>query len=397
VRTMQITALLAEPAALGKPSRADYRQDTYDHVPGSVLRGALAATWLRTPGAPGPEHTTFRTVFEGEGLFGPLHSTASLPVPLSVWTHKGEPGPCCTKLWWDAAVEALPDPLSCPTCRGRLAQSKGDPVGTPRLHSRTRVALDNNGVAAEGRLFRRDALATELPLTGWVSGAAVDALAPAGQVVTELRFGGERSVRGRATITARPAAPPPIELSGCDVVLRLAAPAVFVDRFGHAADKPSRLELKAALGQAVKKITAWTRWTEVGGWHMAAGVPKSRDRAVAAGSTYLVRCAAAPDPARLAELAARGVGLRRREGCGALHPCPAEPLATSPFYRALEPLRGWPDWPQLRAALGEKAAGRAARIIQPTSGPERDAATALVGVQDRARLRRLLDLLEETT
>ena len=419
---VQVTALLRETAALGRPSRADYRQHTYDHVPGSVLRGALAAAWLRTPGAPGPDDPAFRQVFEGDGTFGPLHSAQSLPVPLSVWTHKGEPGSRCP-LWWDEVGDTVPD--ACPSCDGPVAQSKGTPVGRPELQSRTRVAIDKEGIAVSGRLFRREALAAGTELSGWVSGPAVGALSPAGRPVTALRLGGERSIRGRAELTTADAAPPTLEQNGGTVVLRLASPGVFVDDRGLPADRPAAVELGDLLGVEVRDVVAggprgrWVRRTEVGGWHMASGLPKPRDRAVAPGSTYRVVCDVPPSPERLAALAVRGVGLRRREGCGGLYvpsvpvagptapaldppaPCRAPAVPTSEAAAPAVPLSavaavtGWARWPRLHPHLRRGATIPESVLRDPTLSPsQRDALATLIAVTDPAALQRLLDALE---
>lgn len=63
----------------------------------------------------------------------------------------------------------------------------------------------------------------------------------------------------------------------------------------------------------------WTRWCEIEGWHAASGLPKPVERAVQPGSTYLIRCAERADEQARKRLMARGIGLRRREGFGALY------------------------------------------------------------------------------
>ena len=47
---VRITVTLTQPVAVGRNVRADSRQDTHNHVPGSVLRGALAAAWIHRRG-----------------------------------------------------------------------------------------------------------------------------------------------------------------------------------------------------------------------------------------------------------------------------------------------------------------------------------------------------------
>lgn len=407
MRALLLTATLTQTAALGVTGRADHRHDTYDHVPGSVLRGALAACWLRTPGAPGPDDGAFREVFEGDGSFGPLHSSTSLPVPLSAHVHKaGLDAPCGTP-WWDAVDGLVPE--VCPKCRpssAKLEPSKGQPTGPAAISSRSRVAIGADGLAEDGRLFRRAALDRGTVLTGWVSGPAVDALTPGGTAVSRLRFGGERSIRGTADIQVSEAAPPPVRAEGRTVILRLSSPGVFVDRTGHPTDKPSKPELADLLDVKIADVRAWTRWTEVGGWHMASGLPKPRDRAVTAGSTYRIECAAPPAPERLAALAARGIGLRRREGFGALYGLPVADdrnAAYAVIRTAVAALWGWSKWPRIEPIVREASAwpipsGHLLRRVPSDPSLTRDqlaALLALVDIDDPAIIARLLDDLRQ--
>jgi CRISPR-associated protein Csx10 len=399
MRSALVTATLTQTAALGVAGRADYRQDTYDHVPGSVLRGALAATWLRTPGAPGADHPVFREVFEGDGAFGPLHSAESLPTPLSMWTHKTGPLPTCPTPWWDETTDKVPDQCQhCPEPRATLERSKGQPVGRPRIGARSRIAIGADGIAENARLFRRAAVDAGTVLRGWVSGSALDALTPAGTPVTRLRFGGERSIRGLAEIQITDTTPPPLRTNGTDVILTLTSPGIFLDRFGYPTDKPAKAELADILNVEIKKVTAqpgWTRWTEVGGWHMASGLPKPRDRAVAAGSTYRVVCAQPPTVESLSELSVRGVGLKRREGYGALYRLPT----ADPAVNAIATLRTWSKWTRLTLFVRTNTQrplppGNLLRRLldDDTLTPDQRAALqTLIDLPDGSRVARLLD------
>ena len=99
-------------------------QDTHDHIPGTVLRGALAARWVAEHGVPVTTTPEFLDIFEGDGAFGPLHSELSVPVPLSVHLHKYRPEPGrCAKEMWDEATAKVPD--KCEDCAKPLERSKG--------------------------------------------------------------------------------------------------------------------------------------------------------------------------------------------------------------------------------------------------------------------------------
>jgi CRISPR-associated protein Csx10 len=409
MKSVLVTVTLEQGAALGVAGRSDHRQETHDHVPGSVLRGALAAAWLGTPEAPDAHDPRFREVFEGEGVFGPLHSDDSAPTPLSRWVHKTPPDDWCRTPWWDEATGgAAPPGQHCTACgptRGKLERSKGQPAGSPEIRSRTHVKITEEGVAERGALFRRAALAPHTVLRGYLTGPAVEALRPAGRPVTRVRLGGRRSTTGFATLTATEAAPAPVETDAeGNVVLRLASPGVFVNRYGHPTDKPDVNELKAVLGVGVTidMLDGWTRWTTAGGWHLASGLPKPTDRAVAAGSTYRIRCRTAPATDRLVLLAARGVGLRRREGFGAVHPIPESALAGD--LRAIAPLRSWPRWSRVAGLVREHAQrplapDHALRRMpaDPSLDPrQRAAAMALVELPDRERVLAVLDAMERS-
>lgn len=342
--TIRVVARLHEPVAVGTSPGAANLVDTHRHVPGAVLRGALAAEWIRRLGPPtaGAAHRDqFVVVFEGDGAFGPLHTPLGLPVPLSVRMHKYGPGRQCDQLWWD---EALGDTTTaCPKCGQRLEFAKGAPDLPPTTVSSTRAALSTAGVAMEGQLYTRRALAPGQVLTGWVTGPACDAFSAAGSPIEQVLLGGRRSTGGTASLEVQSdVQPDPVECHDSTVVLRLASPGVFVDRFGLPARRPDITQIRELLGDPRAKLDGrdWTRWDEVAGWHAASGLPKPTERAVAAGSTYLVQCARPPTEDRLRRLRVAGLGLRRREGFGALCPPMKPPTGMATFTGRVAAIRG---------------------------------------------------------
>ncbi|WP_459714503.1 type III-B CRISPR module-associated Cmr3 family protein [Actinophytocola sp. KF-1] len=373
-----------------------------------MLRGAYAAAWIRRHGIDVTTSPEFSAVFEGTGTFGPLHTDTSLPLPLSVFRHKYQPSPRCERLWWDRALGAAE--TECPHCRQLLEPGRGEPIGEiPRVH-RTRAALDMDGVARTAQLFQTSALPTGTQLHGWVTGPAVRALRLGDSTISRLKFGGDRSTHGAVTITVDDDMPTPLETSVSEgsvmVVLRLAAPGVFLDQYGLPADRPDTDELREHLGCADAEIVgAWTRWTEVGGWHAASGLPKPRDRAVAAGSTYQVRCGTAPAPDALTALRARGVGLRRREGFGALYVPPSPPLPDRYWFRRAIPVRGFHGWPRLRVLLRTRldtwppepdADARLLTVLgKHLDDRQREALETFLSIGDQTTSGAVLDMLEE--
>jgi CRISPR-associated protein Csx10 len=325
--TAKVTVTLQQPVHAGRGPLPDYRNPTHDHIPGSVLRGGCAAAWIRTLGTPSPgqpHRQAFIDAFESDGVFGPLHRAGGLPVPVSVLVHKYRAESGCQRLWWDRSLGD--DASECPDCGQGLQAAKGESHGRFQPLQRTRAALSTDGVAEDQKLYRKDSLPRHEVLTGWVSAGAVGAFEIAGEPVRRLWLGGGRTTGGLAHVTVDlHAEPEPLEVDGTAVVLRLASSAIFVDDAGLPTELPSLVELRRALGvDEVMVTSSWTRWGEAAGWHAAAGLAKPTERVVTAGSTYRVHCDRAPSPEALRALRVRGLGLRRREGFGALCP-PLEP------------------------------------------------------------------------
>lgn len=260
-------------------------------------------------------------------------------MPRSCWTHKYPPAAGCP-LWIDEALGHTVGPdHGCPVCAQPLRRGAGelrtlrngrlaDPVA---IVEDTHVAIDEHDRARDKDLFTRRRIARAQTFSGWVSGADDDLDMVVGEGPT-LWLGGRRSTSGRATVSHErgSAAPPPELLDDTTLVLRLAAPGLFVDEFAAPQPEPAAQELTAVLGSPARVVRRWVRWTQVAGWHAASGLPKPAEVAVAAGSTYLVTCDRRPSAEALAVLGARGLGLRRIEGYGALCPGPGAVLAAPP-------------------------------------------------------------------
>ena len=145
---------------------------------------------------------------------------------------------------------------------------------------------------------------------------------------------------------------------------------------GRPRPEPSRTELTRVLGCEAWVERRWTRWQEAGGWHVASGLPKPAELAVAAGSAFIIRTERTVATADLHRLAHRGVGLRRHEGFGDLAGPPrlrdgrdarqARQRHASRLRDAAAPLFAIPvrfpvRWPELKPLLaGHAAAGAAA-------------------------------------
>jgi CRISPR-associated protein Csx10 len=330
-----LTLTLRQPAQLGDRARKDYVLSTMEHIPGSVVRGALAARWLAEHGTakPGsPEREEFLALFEGGVRYGALLRPGTEFMSLAVAGHKYDPRPDCETIDYDRAAGGEP-PLYCPDCDSPVEQRRGltsaRPGDRPATRRRTSVAIGAGGVARRGALFTRETLDPGQIFSGTVT-AKDDTLLKILAGLGPVRIGGRRTTHGLAdlAITNSTGAsgtktPGPERRTDGDLVLRLRSPGIFTDAQGRPSRDPSPEELSEVLGVPARVVRRWTRWEQAGGWHAASGLPKPQELTVAAGSTYIIHPERNVDDTVLDALSRRGVGLRRHEGFGDLAPPPA--------------------------------------------------------------------------
>jgi CRISPR-associated protein Csx10 len=325
LRSYRVELVVEEPTTLGIESETAFRRDVYRHVPGIVLRGALAAMWIGQHGTPdGAAREPFRELFEVGLRPGPLLPDHAYLRPLSVTRCKRPPDESHARAsLHDQAFAG--ERSTCPVtgCGGPVEPGRGEvefPPGTDPLLTLTHVPHGRDGVAVDGGLHARHYLKPGTRLTGRLSAPPstfLDGFSAGG----DIWLGGRRTVGGRATLALTPellAVPQAGLAAGARVALRLTSPGVFVDGAGRPSAHPIP-DLADALGVAADRIELLRRWwrpTTVRGWHAATGLPKPTDHAVAAGSTWLLRLPEAVTGDRLATLAADGLGLRRTEGFG---------------------------------------------------------------------------------
>lgn len=320
----ELTLTLSQPAQIGDRARKDYVLSTMEHVPGSVIRGAFAAAWLARHGvsAPGtPQRAEFAALFEGDVRFGSLLRDGTEFMSLAVVGHKYDPQDNCAVIDYDRAMGGEPPPY-CPDCGSPLEQLKGLHGARPVPQRRTSVAIGESGVALTGQLFTRETLHAGQAFCGTIVARQDHREVLAG--LGPVRIGGRRTTHGLAQVSIRNGGAPPTAQCRPDgmLVVRLRSPGIFVDAYGRPAREPSADELEDALGVSARVVKAWTRWEQVGGWHAASGLPKQQELTVSAGSTFLIHPERTVDDSGLANLGARGLGLRRHEGFGDLAPPP---------------------------------------------------------------------------
>ena len=320
----ELVLTLRQPAQIGDRARDDFVLSTMDRIPGSVVRGAFAAVWLARNGISEPgttERAEFLRLFEGGVRFGALMPDGAESQPLSVVGHKYPVREDCLDAEFDRA--AGPQPSSCPQCESPLEPVRGLRGEKPRTGRRTSVSIDESGIARDGVLFTRESLSQGQVFRGTLATgdpellAILDTLGP-------VRVGGRRTTHGLADVAIRDVPPPaPERIDDHHLVVRLRSPGIFTDDRGRPSRDPNQAELEDLLGAGAKVADRWTRWHQAGGWHVASGLPKPAELAVAAGSTYVIYSERPVEPSQLAHLAQRGLGLRRHEGFGDLAPPPA--------------------------------------------------------------------------
>lgn len=425
---IDVTVTAEQPLSLLVEPVAGNVAPTADHVPGAALRGALAGRWIREHGAPtevpADKRAEFIRLFEGSVRYGPLFPVGSSREPLSVVRCKYRPQVRCAAVAWDEAAREEPE-SDCPVCGGPTARCKGELEGGA-IVEHTRTELGGNTTLAERRrlavptdaetakdkgLHTTRALPAGTVLRGTITGDAERWLDSCDGAMIWL--GRRKTVAGRARVRLghAPDPVPSVDDDPTRLVVRLTSPAIVVDAATRPCPDRLHEELARRLGVSAASEQAWIRPVIVGGWHAAAGLPRPRELAAAAGSVVVLRCQTPPGPAQLAGLASGGFGLRRAEGFGhvELNPSPWRPpapaaasTASSPDHIAVLALalraeldlrdRRWIAG-HLRAALtGGRAfdplAFRRFRSATPTVQGLLEAAAA---VRDRDDVRRLSD------
>ena len=348
---LQVSVLARQRLALGVGSEVAYFTDTHAFIPGSVVRGALAAAWIAEHGPPAAgssKAVEFRHLFDGHIRYGPLHVTGSSRVPVSAWLCKYPKDESCARQAADAAFE---EAATCPACGGPMEQGKGQvllPAGTG-LDRITRTSIDPaTAKAKDGELYAHAALPADTTLGGFIYGRDEWLEQP-----RSLRLGGRRTVGGAADYQAALAGHRAEEPwgGGPFLVIRLTGPAVFVD----AAGRP-RLDPDPDLDLGGLQVTeAWARPVTWSGWHAASRLPKPEEICATAGSTYRISGPEGDLRALAERLPREGAGLRRVEGFGDIHIVMAPwrpPAAETPEATGASTDNAIREWHQRIQAFG---------------------------------------------
>lgn len=379
----------------GRGAQVGNTRAAYDIVPGTVVRGALAAAWFTNAvagfGGPHPQRT-FDALFGRAMTVGAaiptLDGQSPVLVPMSAARCKYPRTEDCYRHWHDLVDD--PEVHVCPGCGGKLASGRGWelPSGARDgawLVSHTRTELEE-GAAKKDALFTRQALRPTVTLSGTLiidHHGQVDVPSDIASGIAWLKakrhvsIGGQRSILGRChweatEVVEEPpskAVPSSTSAPGIESTLavRLAAPAILLDEFG-APSLDLRAEVHRILTSAgiEAEVTArhgWTRPLIVGGWHGVAGLPKPEEWALHPGSMVVVSTV---DVAAAAAALAPGVGVRRNEGFGQVDSMLASQAQTDLDQRLKNAgvLSSWSS-----VAVADRA-GMPPATVEPASGPE---------------------------
>lgn len=354
---LQYTLRDTSRISAGRTAEVQNSRTIHDILPGTVIRGALAAAWWREQDATDRNvaqlrfDELFARSLEVRDAVPHLDGQPAELIPLSFVRCK-YPQPGCPNGWHDQVRALIVD---CPNCGRPLISGKGwavDPAWTTR---QTRTALQA-GVAVDDQLFTRRAMAAHLTYAGSVrlrdpDPQALDWLSQ--QRV--LAVGGQRSTLGRcvwavqeAEEVMRPA------VSRLRLVLR--SRTILIGEYGQATtDLAGALtETLARVGDSTGGVERiWTRPDLVTGWHGLAGIPKPEERALAAGSTAVLTNWG---DAALDQLE-QGLGIRRLEGYGQVEILSGD---SGPRYDDLNPLEDGTT----------PASSREPAPPQPSDGPQ---------------------------
>jgi CRISPR-associated protein Csx10 len=354
----EVIATARQGLAVGGPAEVGFDKGTLPYVPGSTVRGALAAAWIQQNGIPdsgNPLREQFIGLFERDIRYGPLWQEGTTVVPLTALWCKYPSTPACAAWSADAAVDG--DTTTCPHCGKGTEAGKGEVTGV-RVRRIMRTRLDPDGRALDGNLFARHELESGLTYKGHLAGQHPWLTEP-----REVWLGGRTSTSGLADIRVAgepaglpaPAVRASPRLDGA-LIVRLTSPAVIIDDAGRPSLDPAA-EILRVLGMdasAVRASQCWTRPVRVGGWHAASGLPKPIELAMSMGSAAVLYFDQQPSRDQLSRLASDGIGLRRIEGFGTvdINPQPWQQPAAPRPAQAPETV---PSVPSVLASLHELA------------------------------------------
>lgn len=302
---LDVTLTTEQDFALGKGGARAYLTRTHPYLPGSVLRGALAAAWLAS--GRGTDER-FRRLWDGGVRFGPCFPSGAYVEPQSAVRCKYHEVGSDHPEYIDEAFATRPA-----GCSGGWERLKGATASAVPVKTRASSAQVPGTIVVErSKLFAYETLPRGTTLRGsivvpdgidWNDLAGLD----------RIFVGARTHSLGRTRIAIKPGTQPTIP--GRDALLTTLTPTILVDAAGRPTSDLAGV-LRRDFQLAVDPQRSWAErlmTEDVGGWHQASGLPKPADIALAPGATFGL---VGPDQAALRRLLDEGLGLRRGEGHG---------------------------------------------------------------------------------
>lgn len=335
--TLRYTLEAVDPLLLTRLEGDPNSSVSFPYVPGSMVRGALIASYLRgrkmdLPGQPEARHL----FFDGSVRYLPAYPVdsdgmRSLPAPLSWFHEKKEPlhpGATIHDLaMGEGASLRLPKSVGEQFCRWsgtRVELVK--PVWQINVHT-ARDRVKGRATEDEGAVFRYQALAAGTRLSGLVLLAdRGDADAVEELFAADLWLGRSGSAGyGRARILesvweengpGETGEQPSDMAEGDRLVVTLLSDTILRGGDGTFLDTLPPHVLPPAIGGSVKPDGEFKRVVAVGGFNTKWGLPLCQAHALQAGSVFRFAVKAPIAAYDLQRLQDEGVGERRVEGFG---------------------------------------------------------------------------------
>lgn len=299
----KITLNTKQRISLGTGSEKAFLTRSHPYVPGSVVRGALAAAWLREGY---PHSTAFQQIFEN-GRF-----SDALPEGVAVQSQsvvRKKYGSHTVDDDRDLAFDDTPKELSEEPLKGDYDFASN--FSAQKQRTVTATALEpRRHVAKDGSLFSREALEKGTSFIGTI--VLPDSVSPKLLLkLTTIFVGGRSSVMGRTEVRIEEESPLKLPEDNT-IIIRTLSQAIIVDDFGvPVTNFKEALEI---LDIDVVKVWAPRVNSGIaGGWHAASGLPKPMEIGLAPGATAKIK---RPSNEMLEKLLDEGIGLRRSEGYG---------------------------------------------------------------------------------
>ncbi len=360
---------LLEPVLATMPQSGEENSAmAYDFIPGSMVRGALIATYKRKRGVDDlMTDAEARRLFFGDAVFlnaYPFHASHNarmLPVPLSWRVEKQHANDSTMPLWdWAVKDSRLEQPQKVKevfvTATNEIAGAQDEDsekqadcyLYTPSRQVNVHNASFDRNVkrASTSTVFRYDALAAGEQFAGAILSEDVDALkallnlaageelarailsqdVSAQEKLLKLRapewsIGGSHTAGyGRVAVRKLNVEKDwrEVETSngGERVVITLLSDTIVRDAEGRSGAFDAALQDALGLAHKPNALAAFQKVRVVGGFNRKTGLPLAQEWALQAGSVFVYAADVLRGERALETLAAYGVGARRDEGFG---------------------------------------------------------------------------------